>query len=208
MKWPLSGHSSWPLVSACCVLSIVGNVLWAASHLVPTTSSRVRCHATPVSGSENRMEGTGSSYEGTSSAESLRPLRRASGAYCRSSTFWGFSVCEPLGMCPQAGHCTCTSLPHRFRGTFLQSRVQLRAGRLRKPLGVLRKDCHPRPPAGPDARGTLGQASSDTAGNVLLGGDSKLGATRHQAAGWAGDSHPYPQGPDDRGPGAVQMSVG
>ncbi|XP_039719671.1 zinc finger protein 831 [Pteropus medius] len=52
----------------------------------------------------------------------------------------------------------------RYRGSVLQSRVQLRAGRLRKPLWVLRKDWPPPPRKGPDPHGILGRASSETAG--------------------------------------------
>ncbi|XP_053527320.1 zinc finger protein 831 isoform X2 [Artibeus jamaicensis] len=52
----------------------------------------------------------------------------------------------------------------RYRGSFLQGRVQLRARRLRKPLWVLRKDGHPPPLEGPDPRRTPGQAASEMAG--------------------------------------------
>ncbi|XP_036915731.1 zinc finger protein 831 [Sturnira hondurensis] len=60
----------------------------------------------------------------------------------------------------------------RYRGSFLQGRVQLRARRLRKPLWVLRRDCHPPPLEGLDPRRTLGQAASETAGNALPGCES------------------------------------
>ncbi|KAM5219580.1 zinc finger protein 831 [Hipposideros larvatus] len=69
----------------------------------------------------------------------------------------------------------------RYRGTFLQSRVQLKAGRLRKPLRVLRKDGHPPSIEGLDPHRTLGQSSSEMAGRNLHGeppcatSDSPLG---------------------------------
>uniref|UniRef100_A0A8C9AV11 Zinc finger protein 831 n=1 Tax=Prolemur simus TaxID=1328070 RepID=A0A8C9AV11_PROSS len=46
--------------------------------------------------------------------------------------------------------------PKRYKGNFLQSRVHLRAGRLRKPTWVPRRSCHPPP--------LEGQASSEMAG--------------------------------------------
>ncbi|XP_010840209.1 PREDICTED: zinc finger protein 831 [Bison bison bison] len=52
----------------------------------------------------------------------------------------------------------------RYRGNFLQSRVQLRVTRLRKPHWVLRKDGHPPRAKGPDPCRTQGQASSEMAG--------------------------------------------
>ncbi|XP_014388266.1 PREDICTED: zinc finger protein 831 [Myotis brandtii] len=60
----------------------------------------------------------------------------------------------------------------RYRGIFLQGRVRLRASRLRKPLWVLRRDCHPPPLEGLDPRRTLGQASSEMAGLSLQGESS------------------------------------
>ncbi|KAB0384511.1 hypothetical protein FD755_006428 [Muntiacus reevesi] len=53
----------------------------------------------------------------------------------------------------------------RYRGHFLQSRVQLRVIRLRKPHWVLRKDGHPPRAKGPDPHRTQGQASSEMAGS-------------------------------------------
>ncbi|KAM7237384.1 hypothetical protein CapIbe_011628 [Capra ibex] len=52
----------------------------------------------------------------------------------------------------------------RYRGNFLQSRVQLRVTRLRKPHWVLRKDGHPPRAKGLDSCRTQGQASSEMAG--------------------------------------------
>nr|KAF6278789.1 zinc finger protein 831 [Pipistrellus kuhlii] len=60
----------------------------------------------------------------------------------------------------------------RCRGSFLQGPVRLRASRLRKPLRVLRRDCHPPPLEGLDPRRTLGQASSEMAGLSLQGESS------------------------------------
>ncbi|XP_054429317.1 zinc finger protein 831 [Pteronotus mesoamericanus] len=57
----------------------------------------------------------------------------------------------------------------RYRGSFLQGRVQLRARRLRKPLWALRKDSHPPHGEGLDPRRTLGQAASETAELSLQG---------------------------------------
>ncbi|XP_070445745.1 zinc finger protein 831 [Equus przewalskii] len=57
----------------------------------------------------------------------------------------------------------------RYKGNFSQSRVQLRAGRLRKPLWVPRKDCPPPPLKGLGPRRALQQASSETAGVNLQG---------------------------------------
>ena len=108
----------------------------------------------------------------------------------------GFTVCASLiGDFPcmsfwtpalKVGHCTCVSLSHRYRGSFLQDRVQLRARRLRKPLWVLRKDCRPSPLERMDPCRTLGQAASEMAGNALLGHESLWGMKRHRAAGGAG----------------------
>uniref|UniRef100_G1NYH6 Zinc finger protein 831 n=1 Tax=Myotis lucifugus TaxID=59463 RepID=G1NYH6_MYOLU len=61
----------------------------------------------------------------------------------------------------------------RYRGSFLQGRVRLRASRLRKPLWVLRRDYHPPPLEGLDPRRTLGQASSGMAGLSLQGESSR-----------------------------------
>ena len=66
-------------------------------------------------------------------------------------------------------------LSPRYKGNFLQSRFQLRASRLRKPHWVLRKDGRSPPAEGPAPRRTCGQASSETAGKALLGGESKPG---------------------------------
>ncbi|KAG5201693.1 hypothetical protein JEQ12_004456 [Ovis aries] len=52
----------------------------------------------------------------------------------------------------------------RYRGNFLQSRVQLRVTRLRKPHWGLRKDGHPPRAKGLDSCRTQGQASSEMAG--------------------------------------------
>ncbi|CAM9492823.1 unnamed protein product [Rangifer tarandus platyrhynchus] len=57
----------------------------------------------------------------------------------------------------------------RYRGNFLQSRVQLRVIRLRKPHWVLRKDGHPPRDKGLDPHRTQGQASSEMAGLNLSG---------------------------------------
>ncbi|ELK27573.1 Zinc finger protein 831 [Myotis davidii] len=64
----------------------------------------------------------------------------------------------------------------RYRGSFLQGRVRLRASRLRKPLWVLRRDCHLPQLEGLDPRRTLGQASSEMAG-LSLQGESSCAAT-------------------------------
>ncbi|XP_057359104.1 zinc finger protein 831 isoform X2 [Manis pentadactyla] len=56
----------------------------------------------------------------------------------------------------------------RHKGTFLPSRVQLRGSRPRKPLWVLRRDCHPPPLEGAGPRRTR-LASSETAGLRLQG---------------------------------------
>uniref|UniRef100_A0A8C6E5K7 Zinc finger protein 831 n=1 Tax=Moschus moschiferus TaxID=68415 RepID=A0A8C6E5K7_MOSMO len=69
------------------------------------------------------------------------------------------------------GRCSCRlcfSFP-RYRGNFLQSRVQLRVPRLRKPHWVLSKDGHPPRAKGPDPCRTQGQASSEMAGLNLSG---------------------------------------
>lgn len=79
-------------------------------------------------------------------------------------SFWA-AVLKPA-------YCIRVSLSHRYKGNFSQSRVQLRAGRLRKPLWVPRKDCRPPPLKGLGPRRALQQASSETAGNGLLGGGS------------------------------------
>lgn len=52
----------------------------------------------------------------------------------------------------------------RYRGNFLQSHVQLRVTRLRKPHWGLRKDGHPPRAKGLDSCRTQGQASSEMAG--------------------------------------------
>lgn len=78
-------------------------------------------------------------------------------------------------------HHTCASLSHRRRGGFLQSRVQLRGGGLHRPPRVLRKDRHLPPLEGLGPRRTPRKPSSETAGNVLLGGESQLGTARAQA---------------------------
>lgn len=91
---------------------------------------------------------------------------------------------ELLDTCSQDWSLSVCFSIHRYRGSFLQGRVRLRASRLRKPLRVLRRDCHPPPLEGLDPRRTLGQASSEMAGNALL--ESMLGVKRHQATGDAG----------------------
>ncbi|XP_037667795.1 zinc finger protein 831 isoform X2 [Choloepus didactylus] len=60
--------------------------------------------------------------------------------------------------------------PKRYRGSFLQRRVQLRASRLHKV--ALRKGCHPHRLERPDPSRTGPQVSSEVAGNTVLGGAS------------------------------------
>lgn len=81
---------------------------------------------------------------------------------------------------------TCASLSHRYRGSFLQSRVQLRGSGPRRPLRLPRRDRHPSPLEGLGPRGTGKQPSSEMAGNVLSGGESKLGTPKCRAPrrGW------------------------
>ncbi|XP_008065734.1 zinc finger protein 831 [Carlito syrichta] len=57
--------------------------------------------------------------------------------------------------------------PKRYKGSFLQSRIQLRASRLRKPTWVPRRRYPPPQPKGLDPGRTCGQASSETAGLSL-----------------------------------------
>ncbi|XP_032206080.1 zinc finger protein 831 isoform X2 [Mustela erminea] len=52
----------------------------------------------------------------------------------------------------------------RYKGSFLQSRVQLRGSGLRRPPRVLRRGRHPSPLEGLDPRGTCRQPSSEMAG--------------------------------------------
>ncbi|KAM8774816.1 zinc finger protein 831 [Rhynchonycteris naso] len=71
----------------------------------------------------------------------------------------------------------------RYRRNFLQGHVQLRASRLRKPLWVLRKDCHRPLLEGLDPRRTLRQASSGMAGLGLQGETSCATSTSSPGCG-------------------------
>ncbi|XP_045689089.1 zinc finger protein 831 [Phyllostomus hastatus] len=82
----------------------------------------------------------------------------------------------------------------RYRGSFLQGRVQLRARRLRKPLWVLRKDCHPPPLEGPDPRRPLGQPASETAGLSLQEEPSPVSSASPAGCG-TGETEEEDRGP-------------
>ncbi|ELK04354.1 Zinc finger protein 831 [Pteropus alecto] len=113
-------------------------------------------------GETPRAAGQGGSWsqgggDGTRSEKPLSPGVQGAGP-CPVPTAYLSPVTENRDLKPEAAPCP------RYRGSVLQSRVQLRAGRLRKPLWVLRKDWPPPPRKGPDPHGILGQPSSETAG--------------------------------------------